>query len=76
MFLQPVYTHYIPEDIAVNSVLLRVKATDEDTGTNALIKYSIHGVGSQDFSIDQDSGTNALQFLYTSVSAVSDCLTQ
>lgn len=55
------YTESIPEDIPVNTVLLRVKATDEDTGTNSLIKYSIHGVGSQDFSIDQDTGINALQ---------------
>lgn len=57
------YTHYISEDIPVNTVLLRVKATDEDTATNSLIKYSIHGVGSQDFCIDQDTGANAVQFV-------------
>lgn len=63
LLLQPVYTRHISEDIPVNSVLLRVEGTDEDTGTNALIKYSLHGAGSQDFSIDQDTGTNALQFV-------------
>lgn len=61
-FLQPVYTESIPEDVPVNTVLLRVKATDEDNGTNSLIKYSLHGVGSQDFSIDQDTGMNTLKF--------------
>lgn len=64
LFLQPIYTESIPEDVPVNTVLLRVKATDEDTGTNSLIKYSLHGVGSQDFSIDQDTGMNALQFFF------------
>lgn len=60
VFLQPVYTSYISEDFPVNSVLLRVKATDADTGTNSLIQYSLHGPGSQDFSIDQDTGLNVM----------------
>lgn len=54
--LQAVYTASIPEDIPVSSVLLRVGATDGDIGINAWIKYSLHGPGSQDFSMDADTG--------------------
>ncbi|KAG8002320.1 Protocadherin Fat 3 [Nibea albiflora] len=53
---QAVYTASIPEDLPVNSVLLRVGATDADMGISAWIQYSLHGPGSQDFSIDPDSG--------------------
>uniref|UniRef100_A0A671THD5 FAT atypical cadherin 3a n=1 Tax=Sparus aurata TaxID=8175 RepID=A0A671THD5_SPAAU len=53
---QAVYTASIPEDIPVSSVLLRVGATDADIGINAWIKYSLHGPGSQDFSMDADTG--------------------
>ncbi|XP_005950132.1 protocadherin Fat 3 [Haplochromis burtoni] len=50
------YTAYIPEDLPVTSVLLRVGATDADMGISAWIQYSLHGPGSQDFTIDPDSG--------------------
>uniref|UniRef100_A0A668ALQ5 FAT atypical cadherin 3a n=1 Tax=Myripristis murdjan TaxID=586833 RepID=A0A668ALQ5_9TELE len=50
------YTASIPEDIPVNSVVLRVGATDADVGINAWIQYTLHGLGSQDFSMELDSG--------------------
>uniref|UniRef100_A0A668AXH2 FAT atypical cadherin 3a n=1 Tax=Myripristis murdjan TaxID=586833 RepID=A0A668AXH2_9TELE len=53
---QAVYTASIPEDIPVNSVVLRVGATDADVGINAWIQYTLHGLGSQDFSMELDSG--------------------
>ncbi|XP_031734075.1 protocadherin Fat 3a isoform X2 [Anarrhichthys ocellatus] len=51
-----VYTASISEDLPVNSVLLRIGATDADVGVSAWIQYSLHGPGSQDFSIDPDTG--------------------
>lgn len=56
--LQAVYTASVPENLPVNSVLLRVGATDADVGNSARIYYSLHGSGSQDFSIDPDTGKN------------------
>uniref|UniRef100_A0A3B5AFA8 FAT atypical cadherin 3 n=1 Tax=Stegastes partitus TaxID=144197 RepID=A0A3B5AFA8_9TELE len=53
---QAVYTAYVPEDLPVNSVLLRIGATDADVGISAWIQYSLHGPGSQDFSMDPDTG--------------------
>ncbi|KAM9318351.1 protocadherin Fat 3a isoform 2-T2 [Pholidichthys leucotaenia] len=53
---QAVYTISVPEDLPVDSVLLNVGATDADVGINAWIQYSLHGPGSQDFSMDQDTG--------------------
>nr|XP_046244015.1 protocadherin Fat 3a isoform X3 [Scatophagus argus] len=53
---QAVYTASIPEDLPLNSVLLRVGATDADMGINAWIQYSLHGPRSHDFSMDPDTG--------------------
>ncbi|XP_056297999.1 protocadherin Fat 3a isoform X3 [Pseudoliparis swirei] len=53
---QAVYTASIPENLPVNSVLLRIRATDADIGISAWIQYSLQSPGSQDFSIDQDTG--------------------
>ncbi|XP_027900863.1 protocadherin Fat 3a isoform X3 [Xiphophorus couchianus] len=53
---QVVYTANIPEDLPLSSVLLRVGATDADAGSNARLKYSLHGPGSQDFIMDPDTG--------------------
>ncbi|XP_077421706.1 protocadherin Fat 3a isoform X1 [Vanacampus margaritifer] len=53
---QALYTASVPENIPVNSVLLRVSATDKDVGISAWIQYSLHGLGSHDFSIDPDTG--------------------
>ncbi|XP_047191403.1 protocadherin Fat 3a isoform X11 [Scophthalmus maximus] len=53
---QAVYTSSVPEDLPVNSVLLRVGATDADVGVSAWIQYTLHGPGSQDFSMDPNTG--------------------
>ncbi|XP_055003987.1 protocadherin Fat 3a isoform X1 [Boleophthalmus pectinirostris] len=53
---QAVYTASVSEDVPVNSVVLRVVAADADVGLSAWIQYSLHGHGSQDFSIDPDTG--------------------
>ncbi|XP_047195466.1 protocadherin Fat 3a isoform X5 [Hippoglossus stenolepis] len=53
---QVVYTASFPEDLPVNSVLLRVGATDADVGISGWVQYSLHGPGSQDFSMNQDTG--------------------
>ncbi|XP_076590811.1 protocadherin Fat 3-like isoform X9 [Chaetodon auriga] len=53
---QTVYSASIPEDLPVNSVLLKVGATDADVGISAWIQYSLHGPGSQDFIIDPNTG--------------------
>ncbi|CAN9511186.1 unnamed protein product [Ophioblennius macclurei] len=53
---QALYTAFIPEDLPVNSVLLRIGASDADMGINAWIQYSLHGPGSPDFSMDPDTG--------------------
>uniref|UniRef100_A0AAV2J7I2 Uncharacterized protein n=1 Tax=Knipowitschia caucasica TaxID=637954 RepID=A0AAV2J7I2_KNICA len=53
---QSVYTVSVSEDVPVNSVVARVVAADADVGISAWIQYSLHGPGSQDFSIDPDSG--------------------
>ncbi|XP_056139276.1 protocadherin Fat 3a isoform X1 [Lampris incognitus] len=53
---QALYNALIPEDISVNSMVLRVGASDADIGINAWIQYTLHGPGSQDFSIDLDTG--------------------
>ncbi|XP_040049953.2 protocadherin Fat 3 isoform X3 [Gasterosteus aculeatus] len=53
---QAVYTASVSENLPVNSLLLRIGATDADIGVSAWIQYSLHGPGSQDFSIDPDTG--------------------
>ncbi|XP_053279440.1 protocadherin Fat 3a [Pleuronectes platessa] len=53
---QVVYTASFPEDLPVNSVLLRVGATDADLGVSGWVQYSLHGPGSQDFSMNPDTG--------------------
>nr|XP_015831508.2 protocadherin Fat 3a isoform X4 [Nothobranchius furzeri] len=53
---QAIYTLSIPENLPVNSVLMRVGATDADVGNNAQIHYSLHGSGSPDFTMNSDTG--------------------
>ncbi|KAM6946143.1 protocadherin Fat 3a [Aplochiton taeniatus] len=53
---QALYTALFPEDVPVNSVILRVGASDADVGVSAWIQYSLHGPGSEDFSIDPETG--------------------
>ncbi|XP_077578530.1 protocadherin Fat 3a isoform X2 [Stigmatopora nigra] len=56
IFNQAIYAATVPENIPVNSVLLRVGATDKDVGISSWIQYSLQGPGSHDFSIDPDTG--------------------
>ncbi|XP_029629523.1 protocadherin Fat 3a isoform X1 [Salmo trutta] len=53
---QALYTASVPEDIPVNRVIVGVGASDADVGVSAWIQYSLHGPGSEDFSIDPDTG--------------------
>lgn len=61
VYLQAVYSASIPEDLPVHSMVLRVGATDADVGNSARIYYSLHGSGSQDFSMDPDTGKDRVQ---------------
>ncbi|CAH2225513.1 protocadherin Fat 3 isoform X1, partial [Pelobates cultripes] len=45
-----------PEDIQPNKLLVRISATDADIGTNAEIRFSLHGTGSDNFYLDAESG--------------------
>ena len=58
--LKTMYTAYIREDLPINSVLLTVGATDADVGISGQIQYSLHGSGSQDFSMDPDTGMDTV----------------
>ncbi|XP_078343214.1 cadherin EGF LAG seven-pass G-type receptor 1-like [Oculina patagonica] len=53
------YSKVIPEDIYVGDTVLDVRARDEDTGSNADIRYSITNNGGVNsvFRIGQDSGS-------------------
>ena len=54
VFSEEIYTAIIPEDRAVNSLVVEVFASDPDSGTNADITFSI---ATQDqFSIDSQTG--------------------
>ncbi|XP_035389998.1 protocadherin Fat 3a isoform X2 [Electrophorus electricus] len=51
-----VYSASIPEDVPVSKLILRVKATDADAGSNAHIQYSLSGPGAEDFTIHPYTG--------------------
>ncbi|XP_075054823.1 protocadherin Fat 3 isoform X5 [Mixophyes fleayi] len=53
---QVINTASFREDIPPNKMLLRISATDADMGTNAEIRYSLHGTGAENFFLDADSG--------------------
>ena len=53
-FSQPVYRMPIPEDRALNSLVVQVVATDPDSGVNAELTYSIDP--QDQFSIDASNG--------------------
>uniref|UniRef100_A0AAZ3SUG1 Protocadherin Fat 3 n=1 Tax=Oncorhynchus tshawytscha TaxID=74940 RepID=A0AAZ3SUG1_ONCTS len=53
---EALYTASVPEDIPVNRVIVGVGASDADVGVSAWIQYSLHGPGSEDYSIDPDTG--------------------
>ncbi|XP_068122905.1 protocadherin Fat 3 isoform X5 [Hyperolius riggenbachi] len=44
------------EDIPPNKMLLKISAKDADMGTNAEIRYSLHGPGADNFYLDAESG--------------------
>ena len=56
------YPASFPEDLPINSVVLRVGATDADVGISGWVQYSLHGAGSQDFSINPDTGMDKVSF--------------
>ncbi|KTG47058.1 hypothetical protein cypCar_00009390 [Cyprinus carpio] len=57
IFLEPaVYSVSVSEDVAINKQILRVKATDADTGANAQIRFSLFGSGAEDFIIHPHTG--------------------
>lgn len=54
---QAVYSTSFPEDIPINKGILRVGATDADSGSSAEIQYSLFGIGVEDFYMDANTGT-------------------
>ncbi|XP_060225471.1 cadherin-23 isoform X2 [Meriones unguiculatus] len=55
IFDQPSYQESVFEDVAVGTVILRVTATDADSGNFALIEYSL-GDGEGKFAINPNTG--------------------
>ncbi|XP_048454119.1 protocadherin Fat 3a isoform X2 [Rhincodon typus] len=53
---QVTYTETILEDITPNKVILRIGAHDVDVGSNAEIRYSLHGTGSEKFFLEPEYG--------------------
>ncbi|KAG9265353.1 protocadherin Fat 3 [Astyanax mexicanus] len=51
-----VYSASVSEDVPAGKVILRVKATDADAGSNAQIQYTLSGPGAEDFSIHPYTG--------------------
>ena len=45
-------TYYIPENTSTNKIVFNVSATDEDTGPNANITYSISSGSRGNFTVD------------------------
>ncbi|XP_036391985.1 protocadherin Fat 3a [Megalops cyprinoides] len=53
---QALYMASFPEDIPTNKVILTVGATDADIGSSAVVRFSLSGLGSEDFYMDSDTG--------------------
>ncbi|XP_077098803.1 protocadherin Fat 3 isoform X2 [Siphateles boraxobius] len=53
---QAQYEASFPEDVAINTVILTIGATDLDTGVNAEVQYSLFGIGVEDFYMDANTG--------------------
>ena len=67
IFLQPMYEAALPESSALDAFVETVRATDEDSGSNAKVFYVLDTANnSQHFSIDSESGmitvANTLDF--------------
>ena len=56
IFNKPLYSKSIKESIRINTSILRVSATDDDVGNNALITYSINNDADGLFKIDNQTG--------------------
>ena len=56
MFQDPIYTAVIRENLASGTVLLRVNATDADSGTNAQIEYTLSSDVSEYLGVDPLTG--------------------
>uniref|UniRef100_A0A5F8GVD2 FAT atypical cadherin 2 n=1 Tax=Monodelphis domestica TaxID=13616 RepID=A0A5F8GVD2_MONDO len=50
------YSSKVPEDVLPGHFILQVTATDLDTGVNALVTYSLHGPGADEFKLDPYTG--------------------
>ncbi|KAJ8416521.1 hypothetical protein AAFF_G00358090 [Aldrovandia affinis] len=50
------YAETVPEDAPAGKLILQVSATDADIRSNAEISYKLIGAGSDQFSIDPDTG--------------------
>ncbi|XP_068176860.1 protocadherin Fat 1a isoform X1 [Antennarius striatus] len=50
------YSESVPEDFPAGRLVLQVSATDVDIRSNAHISYELHGVGSELFIIDSETG--------------------
>ena len=55
-FSQSIYSASVKEDIAKGTEVLKVLATDADSGENAQILYSIENASHWSFSIDKNTG--------------------
>ena len=56
-FPRSIYNGSVPENEPPGTPILRVDASDRDSGDNSLIRYTIQGDRSLAFSIDPDNGT-------------------
>ncbi|XP_066263196.1 cadherin EGF LAG seven-pass G-type receptor 2-like, partial [Branchiostoma lanceolatum] len=60
-FADPDYRTELPEDLPIFTQLdITISASDDDTGTNGNIGFSLHGLGSHLFSIEGVSGVVSL----------------
>ncbi|KAB5550105.1 hypothetical protein PHYPO_G00049870 [Pangasianodon hypophthalmus] len=50
------YTASVSEDVPIGNLILRVRATDADTGSNAQLQYTLSGGGAEDFTIHPYTG--------------------
>lgn len=57
LFPRSIYNGSVPENEPPGTPVLRVDASDQDSGENSLIQYTIQGGGSLALSIDPDNGT-------------------
>ena len=56
VFSQPIYSASVDENVAIGAPLLTVTATDDDVGSNAVIKYSIESDDNLPFVVGPTTG--------------------